>query len=122
MRLSEAIRLGAMLRPQGRVAAISEHGSCAIGAACEAIGAKQGVTLAWARTQFPILNVRCDVPREVEFKNPEMLRAIWFLNDYCNWTRERIADWVETIEAQHPELYNDSAPVELASKPETVSQ
>lgn len=38
MKLSEAIRLGSMLKPQGRGHLLFEDKTCALGAACEADG------------------------------------------------------------------------------------
>jgi hypothetical protein len=108
MRLSEAIRLGAMLSPQTRGAFFKRRGqevaTCALGAAVEATGmeASGGV---W---QWPVLNTVVP-PAEL----PDRLRGgshplrvfevIIALNDRCGWTRTAIADWIEEFESRHPE-------------------
>lgn len=107
LKLSEAIRLGAMLKPQAFGKAFvfvkfGELGSCALGAAEDAIngpiyeasdgGAKQlevyeRYSLNKQRRDCP----SCDRPGRLS-------DVIVHLNDDHQWTRERIADWVETIE------------------------
>jgi hypothetical protein len=102
MQLHEAIRLGAMMKPQGfglgsgnpRAAA-----TCALGAAYEAAR----VTGSWRSLLlvFPQLKhieqlacPTCDTTQD---------GLIAHLNDDHRWTREQIADWVEQIErAQEP--------------------
>lgn len=91
MLLSEAIRLGAMLRPQSFAGVFldSEGKSCAIGAACEAAGVPlQGAlgisNYSGAEEAFPLL-------KQLELE-------IVIHNDADRWTRERIADWVEERE------------------------
>jgi len=97
MRLSEAIRLGAMLKPQGRNPRTLDI-SCALFAAADAVGihysALYGDFYNPLKKIFPILN------RIVEYPNPasSLMDAIWNLNDGSAWTREQIADWVEGIE------------------------
>jgi len=119
LKLSEAIRLGAMLRPQavGTCFTFSDAGelfsTCALAAGCEAAGwGHTGKELfGFLDTHFPI--VRECVPHPLIHDNVFCLRAIIIqLNDKCGWSRERIADWVETVEAQHPELNPAPAPVE----------
>jgi hypothetical protein len=98
MKLSEAIRLGAMLKPQG-FAYLHAHGrTCAMGAAYEAVGvdlrskkARDAQKVAWATnrpTRCPVCHLGFDV----------MTLAITHVNDSHRWTREQIADWVEGIE------------------------
>jgi hypothetical protein len=121
MRLSEAIRLGSLLRPQGFRALFTPFGaSCALGAALEATGANFRpadsadftFTLdalleqrGWRclATYIPawreVLDLGIPTPRALD-----VLNMITALNDYAQWTRERIADWVESIENAHPEL------------------
>lgn len=123
MKLSEAIRLGAMLRPQ-TTGAIYKHGkSCAWGAAWEAVG---GDIEHWIQDgsissqticeqYWPELNRKVAHPLvEGEWS---LASTIESLNDnpHC-WTRERIADWVASIEAQqtvialepiHEEVYSE---------------
>lgn len=97
MKLSEAIRLGAMLRPKDAMRYWTETGSCSIGAALEAVGEIHGVSL------------HLD-PRYVGCLDP-YTRA---LQKYWPWvtsrivlditivtihqTREAVADWVASIE------------------------
>jgi hypothetical protein len=93
--LSQAIRFGAMLRPQTFGSFLDERGSCAMGAALEAVG----------RTQF-------NIPKEWHWTfdrswtSPVGLRRdlVWhmiqYLNDELRWSRERIADWVEAREKE----------------------
>ena len=97
MRLSEAISLGAMLHPQAFEMLRSPDGqTCALGAALDAVGGPQSSYLDlychWPDmlhlvVTHPVLGVRTFLED-----------AIAGLNDRHRWTREAIADWVETIE------------------------
>jgi len=109
MKLSEAIRLGCVLRPQAWGCYLSERGSCALGAACEAVGvmAVDGNEPDYSLiapfpliATFPILDVKFLHPESQEREPIPLLSIIVSLNDTFIWTRERIADWVQTIEAQ----------------------
>jgi hypothetical protein len=78
VRLSEAIRLGAMLHPQAygvmqQMDGERVIGTCALGAAHEA--------------GFDILSIDNRLASEIQH-----------LNDWDRWTRERIADFVESCE------------------------
>lgn len=122
MTLSEAIRLGAMLKPQyhGHMRGIVRTqtrvpgwrgsvlkrtmttmgiGTCALGAALDAIGESNArfmsVASMWPWTWTTL------VRNPVTGERREVLNTIWRLNDVHDWSRERIADWVEQIEAQH---------------------
>lgn len=104
MRLSEAIRLGAMLRPQVRYFFFDRDGSCALGAACEAISLKEHDVMFYygkgILEAFPILCAR-SVACPVCAATDTAFRIVGcHLNDKHEWTREAIADWVETIEPQ----------------------
>lgn len=112
MKLSEAIRLGAMLRPQayGTYFSFSLSASCAIGAALEArygLETAKKVIEVEATLPWPDL----DLERVVECPaingglmgpclqmSNAMGSLIAHLNDVHRWTRERIADWVEEQE------------------------
>ena len=118
MKLSEAIRLGAMLKPQafGALSSTDQTGTCAMGAAIQAIGSPmralrdgEASTNGRRSTGTPLV---ADVPQDwqntYDAKDPvcpecagikvNVLAAITHLNDTHRWTRERIADWVETLE------------------------
>lgn len=99
IRLSDAIRLGATLKPQGRYGRGGENSSCALQAAAEAIGAKSWTDMAVTDT-FPVLKERFRNP--VTGKKGRLLEMIWDLNDSYDWTREQIAVFVATIEPQEP--------------------
>jgi hypothetical protein len=98
MKLSEAIRLGAMLHPQCygmsmRFATGSDRviATCALGAA-EAAGYSWGLE---GNRQM----VRCPLDAAVSMSLSAMIAH---LNDVHLWTREAIADWVETVEPAEP--------------------
>lgn len=95
MKLSEAIRLGALLHPQTfgatrKYAVIRNEivGTCAIGAAREAGYSRE---FSWEVTG------RCPACEHntTTWALPNLMAH---LNDFHRWTRERIADWVETVE------------------------
>lgn len=101
MNLWTAIRLGAMLRPQGRLAYFHDGRSCAWGAACEAVGA----TFVNAAG-----NLCADIPATMRWEflpHPQcpecsdgiisMFHLVAHLNDTHRWSRERIADHIEAF-------------------------
>lgn len=100
MKLSEAIRLGALLKPQGfddgPFGASDQH-TCAFHAACEAIGHPRygGESYdSWGRLgvwEAPCPVANCD-------RNRYPWNTVAHLNDDHRWTREQIADWVQAIE------------------------
>ena len=106
MRLSEAIRLGAMLRPKANGWFFRDGRSCAQGAALEAAGIKLNDDL---RGQF---GHHADIRRLWPWTHKEFVgcpvcgiktivaSAISHLNNTSghDWPREAVADWVETIE------------------------
>ena len=136
MKLSEAIRLGSMLKPQGHGMLSTGRATCALGAAHEACPSPQKVWLVTSPLNLSVNTTpyrgepayvepgtveRSDVPGpewSVIYWNaacpacaleppatasaPAMavFRLIPHLNDDHRWTREQIADWVETIEQQ----------------------
>lgn len=114
IKLSTAIRLGAMLKPQGFTEFVDELGrTCAIGAAADAIGKLSQIeTGAESECEFwPVLNVWANYP------GGQISMSVWSivtnLNDEEHWSRERIADFVEGIErAQESQ---GAAPVETAA-------
>jgi hypothetical protein len=103
MRLSEAIRLGAMMQPKrnGPCAILykDNNGTCALGAAAQAVGLPiltlaEGYSPIWA--MWPWLQTMSTHP--ITGVIDDATTNIWMLNDTDDWTRERIADWVSTIE------------------------
>lgn len=117
MRLSEAIRLGAMDHPQAFGVLVTADGArCALGSALLAVGIPVIDSVfvhAKAFAQWPILGKhgqQCPVCEWFYLCN--VAGAIAHLNDCHRWTREQIADWVETIEcAQEPESHREPAVV-----------
>lgn len=95
MRLSEAIRLGSMLRPQAFGAFSDGTGTCAMGAAHEAVGLPfvddDNDPFGWNA----VLGVE-NCPICGPFSS--VLNVVAHLNDWHRWPRERIADFVESIE------------------------
>lgn len=113
MKLSEAIRLGSMLKPQAFGSYRADGGTCAMGAAIDAIG---GLVAGKSDEVWPIVAqgpAVCPECADVIHRhhhpyNPYVVvcnptgAMIIHLNDDHRWTRERIADWVQTIEDAHP--------------------
>lgn len=120
MKLSEAIRLGSMMKPQafGHLFDDEHNSSCAMGAAIDAIGRplrpirynEVSGNLRGPAHQIPNTMV-VDIPDEwflmMNFScHPcpacDMIghidSIIVHLNDTHLWTREKIADWVENVE------------------------
>ncbi len=112
MRLSEAMRRGAALSPQGFITLVDRQGrTCALGAALEAIGRLPGphetepetfdYPAEWTCWWKSILLIRCPACSVLIHSGVEQL--LGHLNDDHKWTREAIADWVATIEPQATE-------------------
>lgn len=108
MKLSEAIRLGAMLGPQCRYESESKRGDvvarCALGGALFAATGRSTYAsgrdrIATARRLWPVAAVRPAACSECSYEANDVLHGIVHLNDMHVWTREQIADFVETIEA-----------------------
>jgi hypothetical protein len=109
LRLSEAIRLGAMLKPQGfGWFNTDDGGTCAMGAAMQAAGHIRDWPVV---KKSPAACPACPLVRVSDNTHNATGAMIVHLNDDHRWTRERIADWVATLEAQ------DSAPTEDAASP-----
>lgn len=115
MRLSEAIRLGSMLRPKASGWFFRDGASCAQGAALEAMGVtcadgdfEANVSMRpYMKRLWPsLVNVKANCPTcgeefSIISKRFETSRnMLAHLNNASghDWTREQIADWVETIE------------------------
>jgi hypothetical protein len=122
MRLSEAIRLGSMLKPQGFGDLYVREGSCALGAAYDAIGAanvvKSGDLDAMRerlRAIWPFLVADTESACPVcTYTEGNLEYIIAHLNDFHGWTRERIADWVATIEPSEALSGDADQPVEVS--------
>jgi hypothetical protein len=128
MRLSEAIRLGALLKPQA-FGPSGWKGSCALRAASEAVGILQPVHDLFLYTalalRFPILRHH-DVACPSCGHQDDLMFTTYHLNDEHRWTREAIADFVETVERSREDvavgrdqrcevsLVDASHPVEIA--------
>lgn len=96
MRLSEAIRLGAMATPRAVRTFFSKDGACAIGAALRAIGITESAVRAIPERWAWVLAEGVECPA---------CRTCWVawvvivhLNDTHGWPREEIGRWVATIE------------------------
>ena len=89
MKLSEAIREGAKLRPQAFSALFCDGKTCALGAACDAVGA-----ITWRGDKGELTGF---VPSHYfpALEDPDLYLAITRMNDFQRMTREQIADWVE---------------------------
>jgi len=117
MKLSEAMKLGAMVKPKGvdELFTINQRGelaSCAIGAAIDALyGEATESTDADGPAheiyeRFGFLQSIADCPACLwndDFHGENVFAIVHHLNDDHNWTREQIADWVATIEPQDAE-------------------
>ena len=106
MKLSEAMRLGAMATEQCFEMLYDPitGATCAVGSVYSAIG-KLGIGYKYAdlRLEFPIL-ASVDATACPDCGDATHIRTscalIPHLNDVHLWTREQIADYVATIEAQ----------------------
>lgn len=115
MKLSEAIRLGSMSYGNCRGTMIvyddAPVAACAIGAAMLAVGeGTEPIGRIYPRRTFPILNRKVKVP-ELKIDDVDLAVAIYWMNDVLSWSRERIADWVETVEAAVEEEARDEVRV-----------
>lgn len=101
MKLSEAMRLGAMLKPQTfGWFTDAAGGTCAMGAATDAAGGhclqEWSAVLRVSVATCPACGVTVRTGRGTYAGGA----LIVHLNDNHRWTRERIADWVETVERE----------------------
>lgn len=100
MTLPEAIRLGAMLKPQAFRTGVPGK-LCTLEAAAEAAGLCN-----WSHTRHtwreldtdyePCFVANCPVPYE-----RVLIELVYHLNDYHRCTREAIADWLESRESSN---------------------
>jgi hypothetical protein len=108
MRLSEAIRLGALIRPQAFGSYFYDGRSCALGAAMEAANDVDGRLASmedfYQRVSIPFGELRACPAKRCHWGQHGLNdqygadNLVVHLNDYHRWTRERIADYIETLE------------------------
>jgi hypothetical protein len=109
MKLSEAMRAGAKMGAKAiEIRHTYDGGSCALGAVEDAIGrmdSAEGRYRILMRTmedlgiEFPCKGTSCAKPGHYYIENfPFLNTAVATLNNYCGWSREAIAEWIETIE------------------------
>jgi hypothetical protein len=109
MKLSEAIRMNGMMKPQGRGApSIGDpNAPCVIGGALQVVG-KQVVAIEEAQrvNNYGVLRTLwmwLDQPRQCPACNArtyDAVNVLYHLNDDHLWTRQQIADWVASVEPQ----------------------
>lgn len=137
MKLSEAIREGARLAPQAFGMMFVKGGTCAIGAAAEHLWMVGKLSMSnptfasfdHLEPFFPLMTRRgvklpchCkyvnthDVMMSEEYAETVSL-FIAHLNDIHRWSREAIAEWVETIEKN---LETEQAPGPRLGEPNAV--
>lgn len=108
MKLSDAMRLGATFRAQafGLLFVENKDGgidSCALGAVCEVHGMQPVLDQQlpeWLFDTYPELdNVHtiCPVSLCYATDSRSILSVIVHLNDHHQWSREAIADWLDSI-------------------------
>ncbi len=107
MRLSEAIRLGAAMKPQG-FNGLDIDRTCALRAATEAVGIKDNsgfINYRKLSEMFDVLGKPSKCPVcSADSQYIDILESIvYHLNDGHRWTREHIADWIELNHEPLPE-------------------
>jgi len=110
MRLSEAMRIGASWSKSIRLVWKRDDGTCALGAAYEgtfgtikgALGTHPLEESVRLKAEYRILSrgaAECPVsnmcPKDL---TNTVMQMIAHLNDNHDWSREKIADWIETLE------------------------
>lgn len=103
-KLSQAIRVGASFREQAFGNFFQAGKSCALGAALEALGIVKEVK----QTTWGLSNSSCSDAmgtlvqrfpflKEITHRTPgeDYSQVIVDLNDHDEWSREKIADWLE---------------------------
>lgn len=123
MRLSEAIRLGAMIHPQGFGSRYERDAfsnriiaSCAMGAAYVAVG-RTHCPANWM-PYYEIYLGRCpgDECSKIWMRGDcFLIGLVTHLNDVHRWTRERIADFVALHESQEPQIVVEQEQGELTT-------
>jgi hypothetical protein len=121
MRLSEAIRMNGMMKPQGfgGDSIASLDAPCALGGALQSIGKQpelrefgfSRVTEAWPWSERQ--RAYCPACQDAAAQATLVRNVIWQLNDRHHWTRSQIADYVELIE---PAETSSSQPSEILTE------
>lgn len=96
LKLSEAMRVGARLRPQAFVNYFTGGGSCAIGAAYEAATGRSDYESDDAPDADEVFPQLAKIFPGSEYEGDSLEDAIWEKNDIDQWSREKIADWLES--------------------------
>lgn len=102
MKLSTAIRIGSMTTRQIKGNFRDDgNGRCAIGAALDAVGFYSGAKAHYLdyrlASLFPLADIVVKHPIHRGMMD-HVSGVVVTLNDHHDWSREAIADWVETIE------------------------
>lgn len=114
MKLSEAIRKGCV-KPQGTgpwSIKTDNDTHCVLGAA----GVGAGIHLENNQQAYDVLEARFPILKERVVNPPMVIRhmmtgatklseVLWYTNDVHGWTRERLADFVEEVEAEYEECH-----------------
>ncbi len=109
MRLSEAILLGSTLSVQGfNDGSMTGNNRCALGAATQALGIGSALLYSELEDEYPWLRSALECPDGCGIGPRPGISVIWHLNDRHLWTRERIAEWVSTIEPPEESANADS--------------
>jgi len=98
--VADAIRLGSLMRKQGYGDVYTETSTCAFGAALDAIGLNGSYHPGLLPVAWKALFDRPATCPECGHVAQGTCGIIVHLNDYHLWTRQEIADWVETVEAR----------------------
>lgn len=125
MKLSEAIRMNGMMKPQGfgSESARDTDAPCAIGGALQSIGRQtparfEASAFGGITTEWPFVREVSSCPAcfgdVCSGRISSVVGIIWRLNDVHRWTRSQIADWVATVEPQETEIR--PTPSELATE------
>jgi hypothetical protein len=110
VKLSEAIRMNGMMKPQGfgGDSIASFKAPCALGGALQSVGRQlinRAYGLSAVAEEWPWTSVytnerfSCPACGLSAFSYGTLARnIIWHLNDQHHWTRQQIADWVQSVE------------------------